>query len=329
MGNIIITEKGHLRDTELSNLIKKWALNDYDAGLNYGQVYEAPMKNLLKKRACCLRKTSMNIALPTINLENQNTDIIEPGYTSVIINDIYKDDDDLKKNCKFEKNYDYVLGDDFIEKNHQASDVCRFIYEGENGNDGLCFNVKADRAKQLNSEYKIAYGIYTVDEEQLNVYSDCNCLNSTLRNKKNTFEFQNNKDFDPDALAQRFDERCSLLKDHAYKLKNVPGDLCINIVNNQNISVEEQSSLNIEANCNFRKEENDYNAPEETLPANNAPTTNKAPTNNPPTPNKTTASVSSPIILPISKQIVKGIELAVIISIILSILFFIFKMYIL
>jgi len=316
MGNIITTDSGYLNNTELGKIIDNWARYDYDAGLGYGKDSTAQVKELLKKRACCVGKNTMSIALPKINLDEavKGTErVIESEYTPVLIN-FFKSRDELQRQCNIETD-NYALPLDFGVSGHLTEDYCTLLYEGSKPDNGLCYQIKNDRRKQLSDEYKIAYGIYPVDKEVLNVYSDCNCLNSTLRNKPQVFSSA--ETFDVNLLVQKFDARCSLLGDNAYKKENFDTNLCINIVNAQNLSAEENSSINTQENCNFQKSTTDINNNGSDVTSPSTTTKSVAPT-----PTTTTSSKTNK-----QNSIITPVTVFAIISII-SIILFILKMYI-
>jgi hypothetical protein len=330
MGNIITTDTGNVKDSELGKIITDWALNDYDAGMSYGKTTK--LKYLLKKRACCTGRQIMKIALPTINLSDDvtgTTELIEPGYTPVSFS-IFSSNEDLQQNCKIERTQ-YALPEDFGIPGHRTEEHCSALY----AEDGLCKQIENDRRKQTSDLYKIAYGYYPADQEFLNVYSDCNCENSTLRNKKKAFS--SSFTFDENILAQKFDGRCTSQGDRAYKIENFETNMCINISNEQDLSADENSSINTNQSCsnvkNITDQEsyaNDDNGLGPAPPTTPAPATTPAPTTSTkrksvPTP--TTTQVPKPSNQSVINQVFNGIKISVTISVIILIIYFIFKKY--
>ena len=104
MGNIITNDNGFITESPLGTIINEWAIKDYDAGLGYKKDASSQIKYLLKKRACCVRKNIMSIALPKININNI-TNPIEDGYETVNIS-IFADTNEMTQKCSIEnKNF--------------------------------------------------------------------------------------------------------------------------------------------------------------------------------------------------------------------------------
>jgi hypothetical protein len=257
MGNVITNEEEEIKPSVLKNVIDEWAKNDYDAGLNYGK--EIPIKKLLLKRACCIKSPHMKIALPTYDAEH---DIMEIGYTPVVIKNIYIEQNHATQcNLSNEEgdNSNYAQPPDY-NNNQSTTAACQALYQGNKF--GLCENVMIDRSKQLTSDRQIAYGRYPEDDA-LNVYSDCNCLTSVLRNSKAQ---AGNITYSASALAQTFDPKCSEPFNHAYNLKieKIDAEICINSINSTGLTVD-TSQLNISQNCGIIPQVNVLPAEKETV----------------------------------------------------------------
>jgi hypothetical protein len=246
MGNIIISDTGDIKQSKIGDLINDWAINEYDAGLSYNKNINKT-KQLLKKRACCTRQTEMNIALPTIDLTKDGVNSFSNNYTKIKIK-IFKDDIDLSNNCKID-NDDYKLHDNFGHGGYDATIACETLYEGDGFNQGLCNAIKEDRSKQSSDEYTIAYGFpFNKDPNNiLNVYKDCNCLNSIYRNNITIDSTTDGRlELNPDNIVQQFDVKCSSVSDSAYKKTDITNErLCINQINTENITATQKGIINI------------------------------------------------------------------------------------
>jgi hypothetical protein len=247
MGNIIVSDTGGIKNSVLKDIISDWAINDYDAGL--GKLNNSKIKQLLKKRACCTRQTDMRIALPTIDLTKESVNSFSNNYTKIKIK-IFNDDNDLKNNCNIEDDdyiddTDYKLPDYFASGGPSATQACQILYEGDGQYiTGLCGSIKEDRTYQTNDPNIIAYGIY--DDDRLNVYQDCNCLNSVLRNDVSIHSTTQGKlELSSDNIVQQFDKRCTFVHDAAYKVRDITDQkLCINQTITGNINASQQSVIN-------------------------------------------------------------------------------------
>jgi hypothetical protein len=244
MGNIVTNNSGYPIDSALGTLINDWAINDYDAGLGYKKDESAQIKKLLKKRACCTRQGVMSISLPIIDPIVDGPECVKPGYKPVNIRIFNSNQAEMEQNCSIDNN-NYLLPVNFGTTGIETDTNCKLLYEGPTENQGLCNSIKNDRSKQSTSGKVIAYGLY--DNDINNVYADCNCLNSVLRNLNN---FKSAYAFDDEIIVQKFDLRCSSLGNMAYKLQNKEvKTLCINIVDLNNIYVQEEGIVNLNQNC--------------------------------------------------------------------------------
>ncbi len=278
MGNIIVSTEsddyGYVQKSILGDRINNWAMNNYDAGLGYNKTTQ--LKQLLKKRACCTRQTDMSIALPTIDLNKSVEESIYDNYTKINIK-IFNNQNELNTNCKFNNNQDdYLLPLNFSnDKTITATRPCQILYEGieinaDNKLIGLCDSIKLDRAKQSDSDEVIAYGKY--DDDNLNVYPDCNCQNSLLKDSVMVHSADNVKlDLPADQIVQKFDKRCTFVEDNAYKKVDWSNTkLCINEVNTGSITVN-KGSINI-------NQQNSGCSPEENMNVSLLPKSDTTPT---------------------------------------------------
>ncbi len=322
MGNVITNNDGYVQDSVLGDIVNKWALNDYDAGLGYcdsnSDCKKIPViKELLKKRACCIRQDVMSIALPNIDIDLKNKDNpIKDGYNVVHIR-VFNDLTDLKHNCTIE-NKKYLLPSNFDTSGAEGN--CIALYEGDYPEIGLCASIKKDRQMQYDNPYDVAYSIYP-ENQQENVYSDCNCLNSMLRDKPELFK--SSYQLSGDLIAQKFDNKCSNLGNNVYKRTNVNVDLCVNIVNADNLSLADKSIINLKQSCNFNntQDESVSNKTEMPIIPPEPQTTNTSEPQTTNTSEPPTTPTASSNILKISIPIIIGI----IITAIIYILFFVFR----
>jgi hypothetical protein len=210
MGNIVSDQNNQLINSQLKNIIENWALNNYDAGLSYGQNYE--IKNLIKKRACCTRQTNMKIGLPDIDISNPNNIKINDGYIPININ-VFNNITDPTNSSQWDNNCYLTDETELIngavnyyqppinkESATIANDYCTFLYTNSNTSVGtnlnLCGSIRAERDLNYgNNTPQGSYGYYANSQqvndtsntqqfrtlETLNNYTDCNCLNSILR----------------------------------------------------------------------------------------------------------------------------------------------------
>jgi cell division septation protein DedD len=259
MGNVVTNNNGYTKDSILGNIINEWAINDYDAGLGYNS---DKINQLLKKRACCVRRETMSIALPIIDLDNSDNPL-QDGYQVVNIK-LFNSYDELNNNCNIEN---YLPPSDFGLGKVPTEENCKILYEGNFPQDGLCKSIKDDRLKQYTNPFQVAYSIYDDDKQQKNVYSDCNCLNSTLRD--NSSAFRSSIQLNGDILSQKFDNRCSSLEDNVYKRQNVDISMCVNIANLSQITQEGASNINLNQECNM-------NNTQDTQPSTTQPTTTQS-----------------------------------------------------
>jgi hypothetical protein len=319
MGNIITNDSGYIKQSQLANLINEWAKNDYDAGLGYNKDSSSQIKHLLKKRACCVRKNYMPIALPKINI----TDLINPlgddyGYETVNIA-IFADTNDMTQNCRID-NSNYLLPATFNSEYISTEGSCTLLYEGNSRNEGLCKNIKNERLKQTDSEFKASYSIYH-DKQLENVYSDCNCLNSVFRKKKDLFK--ESYSVDENIIAQKFDRMCSSLGDNVYKAKNFETNMCINIVDVNSMKSEDLSIINLNQNCSQQNPIATTNS----MPSYAIPSTNPSNTTKPTNPttainptnrtNPTTATTATNPVKPANNYIIYISILIIIVGILI------------
>lgn len=252
MGNIITLPNGDLIDSKLKTIITEWAKNDYDAGLNYNKDDITPrIKKLLLKRACCIKKPNMMIALPKCTIANNNIGV-EDIYAPVNIQDLYINEK-YKETCNRMDNIDnnnYAQPDNYVQGASMADTQCEALYNSTGDVKGLCEKVRYERAQQTNNQSDISYSKYKDDKQ--NVYADCNCINSVLRNSKGIDA--SNKTINPNILAQLLDNRCSGIIPNVYNtaIAQVNG-LCINQINTSDTNLD-KSALNFSQNCGSNKQ---------------------------------------------------------------------------
>jgi hypothetical protein len=276
MGNIVSDpiDNNLIQNTELKKIIEQWAMNDYDAGISWGKIdiHNTPIrvKNLLKKRACCTRQTNMIIALPNVDIFSSGANSIKEGYKPVKI--ILFEDDAFVRNpdvCRFidqsqpndPRTYSYYQ--DVLVGNAGASAKCKSLYEGGGTNLGLCNKIKTERISTYKGKpAQSAYGFYATNQQVIkdnsldlyNNYTDCNCLNSILRdiNVPQVLGFSNLNSLEQ--LVQSNDAYCTKCSSagicYISSAQRV-NSLCINISEIQNTLVENNSNLQNIQNCSM------------------------------------------------------------------------------
>ena len=281
MGNIISNDSNNLiENTQLQKIITDWALNNYDAGLNYNNNNpNKQIKNLLKKRACCSNTSTMVIALPYFDIDDPNNIQVTEGYTPVnikVFNDppnknlcvisdeisalqINPQDGSLSKPSYYQPIVDKT-------NNKAANNLCSVIYTsaGITGTTGynLCNLIKKER--QLNyptDPQASAYGYYASQSiitdlnpsdqsstlEKYNNYTDCNCINSVLRDNlklPNNIEsiVQSNDRY---CIDCRTEGKCYIRSDEGVQ------SICINYIDVKEIIAEDNSNIIFNQNCNI------------------------------------------------------------------------------
>jgi hypothetical protein len=275
MGNIVSDINNDLHiNNKLSDFIKEWASNDYDAGLNYikSQNHD-DIKFLLKKRACCTRNNNMIIALPIIEITNLTNPIL-PGYKPIKVkafleeNDLTVDSFNITK-CQFRNeatpnnpgNQQYYQTT--VTPQTPANSACSALYTSD-GVD-LCGSVKNDRFNTyFNSRSKTAYGYYALDPkvlidnkylDNLNNYTDCNCKNSMLKGV-NIQLMDGSSNFGVEETAiQSIDQHCSRCLSggkcyiSTYERATL---LCVNLATFKENTVENNSNIKNDQNCSIK-----------------------------------------------------------------------------
>jgi hypothetical protein len=295
MGNIITIDSGDgsIKSSLLADHINNWAKTDYHDGLNYDNRLTFNTKgnnpiynNLLKKRACCTGQNSMTIALPnmvyddndniigvtSVNRDNPaifgtklgnniipiglpgNNNKLDDPYIPVKIN-IFSSAVDMSSQCVFENANKYSIQLD-PSGGFTTPNICKTLYRGEANSKGLCQHVESDRMKLYSTDTQIAYGPFNDDD--FNVYADCNCENSLLRGENKNISIINEKsgkqvfNADDEMIAQFFDNRCFSINPKGFRPFNaIPSNLCINIDQTKNISAESKSTINKSQTCNL------------------------------------------------------------------------------
>jgi hypothetical protein len=248
MGNIITNQNGDIKESVLGNIINDWAKNDYDAGLNYKKDESSKIKKLLKKRSCCIKSPNMKIALPKCIISPRGViTSIEETYHSINIQNLYSTSRNYKEECNNIDNINsnYAQPEGYNNGASMAETKCMALYTGEGDELGLCENIRNERKIQLTNLNEIAYGRYR--EEKNNVYSDCNCINSILRDS--TGQDKNGTGVDSDIIVQAFDIRCSGLIPTVYNtVKKNLTNLCVNSINLSD-SIVDKSTLSFNQAC--------------------------------------------------------------------------------
>ncbi len=265
MGNIVSDENQNLKEGKLKSIIENWANNTYDAGLNYGNTKK--INQLLQKRACCTRQTSMLIGLPIIDGSNVNG-----GYYPVKIQlfniDPQKitDPSEWDKYCFIDNDNSYYQLPINKETNPVANPNCTALYTNYNTgiseNLNLCGSIEAERTiNYSDNNQQISYGFYATDPavidsqnnqsfrtlETLNNYTDCNCLNSILRLIPNADKIQQ-----MEQLVQSNDTFCtSCASEGICYIESDQKDqfLCLNVLNVGTEIAENSSNIIYNQNC--------------------------------------------------------------------------------
>jgi hypothetical protein len=242
MGNTISEPNGELYDTVLSNMVNKWALNKYTMDLPNNASYQ----NLIKKRACCTKQTSIPISIPSYDEQNRKLE-----FSSVNINVFSNEDEITPSTCSFEndrfgnkKQYYFQDNNGFIISNQN----CAAIYPT------ICNSVLKDRQNNEN-DYTRHYGGYPDTKNRIdllnkvNTFIDCNCKNSLYLSDVINAQTVNN--VNPNSLAQSLDTRCSMNSTKTFKtIDDRIANLCLNNINvTGDIGVNNDAQLGITQTC--------------------------------------------------------------------------------
>jgi hypothetical protein len=246
MGNTLSESTGELYETELSRLLKEWALNKYKMD---DSLYVSPsFQNILKKRACCTKQLQIPISIPTYDEKKKKLE-----FSAVNIPIFSNESDITPENCSFEKDrnsnvkqYYYSDKNGFI----LANQYCQSIYPT------LCNLVKRDR-RNYGNDYIRSYGPYEDsnssilpgDINKLNTFVDCNCANSLYLSDVLNAQTINN--VNPNSLAQTLDKRCSMNSTKTYKVSDERvNNLCLNNINVVgDIGVNNEAQLGLKQTC--------------------------------------------------------------------------------
>lgn len=266
MGNIVSdsnTDYKLYNDKVLSTFIRDWAINDFDAGLNYGKDYQ--IKNLLKKRACCTQTKVMTVAFPFIEDNSLN---IKNHYFPVSIN-VFDDKDNLENNCAFinqasqiNTTVTYYQDPIDIDNISSASINCSALYEKGSGKLNLCENIKKERESQHPGDLsKISYGHYSIEPDNLNKfnnYLDCTCENSIIKLLPEIEVYSNYSNIGNlnDQISQSNDKYCSVCarsgKCYVPTYLGI-NTLCLNLTR---ISDNDKAHINNSQECSFKNIKN-------------------------------------------------------------------------
>ncbi len=315
MGNVITTDSGDgsIKKSLLADHINNWAKTDYHDGINYDnrltfkKTGKNPIyNNLLKKRACCTGQSDMTISLPNMiygikgeiigvsTVDKNNPAILtrKVGASMILIDvpspdnkldnpyipvkiNIFSSAQDMTSQCYFENSNNYALKLD-PSGGFTVSPVCKTLYRGQAYAKGLCQHVEDDRMKLYSTDTQIAYGPFNDDD--FNVYADCNCENSLLRGENKNISIINERtgkpvfNADDEMIAQFFDNRCFNINPRGFRPFNaIPQNLCINIDQTKNISAESKSTINKSQTCNLSTTTGEMNDTISTAPAREPP----------------------------------------------------------
>ncbi len=256
MGNTISDKNGELNNTQLNRFIIDWALNKYNDGISGDR-----FKNLLKKRACCTKQTSIPIGIPAVN-----EDIQKLEFSSVYIPIFASSNEITPEQCSFEpiitngipnkRLYYHTDKDGFIISNIECDPIYR----------ELCSQVKRDRSRYLTDMERL-YGPYAdtktveiitsgsesarmINKE--NQYVDCNCKNSIYQSDLLSISANTDK-LNPNTLAQSLDSRCSLNASRTFKLSDERvSNICLNTVQlTGDITQSDAAQLGLNQSCNL------------------------------------------------------------------------------
>ncbi len=242
MGNTISDRNGDLNNTVLGNMINEWALNKYKMDLPNNSNYQ----NLIKKRACCTKQTSIPISMPSYDEQNKKLE-----YSAVNINVFSNEDEITSAACAFEndrygnkKQYYFQNNNGFIISNQN----CAAIYPV------ICNSVLNDR-QNYNNDYTRHYGPYPDATNRrdtlnkVNTFIDCNCTNSLYLS--DVIDVQTANNVNPNSLAQSLDTRCSINSTKTFKVVDDRiANLCLNNINvSGDIGVNNDAQLGITQTC--------------------------------------------------------------------------------
>ncbi len=296
-----------IKQSRLAEIVNTWALNDYDDGINYNNPTTMTGRFLLRKRACCTNQTAMKLAFPhlvkdrtdktkivgvtnssgtaVVALDSTNQpfgvaeDVTFKAYYTPIAFDMPANDTCLFKadNRTLLVNYKVDVhqksSGNFVNNSTTFSfsgDACSLLYNGTSeattNVKGFCKHVKEDRQKSYTRDIDVAYGPFLNDVTD-NVYTDCNCKNSIVRELENNFDIYTSDQskgqvtkasqqqvYDEDVKAQYLDIRCAgNMPATAYNDldKRNFDNMCVlsNVINEINLSGG--SIFNNNMTCNF------------------------------------------------------------------------------
>lgn len=252
MGNEL-SSSGNVKNSLLGDYIKDFMTNRYI----YNNSNQTIKENTIKKRACCLNKNEVPIALPSYYEKGKK---LVP--TQLIINPFKKAKGEAltDADCTFDG---LLFGSSGNNNSYQTESTCRSFYGS------FCNQVLDDR-KKYNDIIKQSYGGYKDDPTKsgdlslLNVgnpFPDCNCLNSIYIVQSNNIQSSVSPkagnapvtDITDDTRAQTFDKRCSdNIPTRSYitnwsRKENL--NICINNSFIENASVSDKSDLGVNQSC--------------------------------------------------------------------------------
>lgn len=248
MGNEISDQSSgrlkNLENSKLTQFIQKWALENYDGGLNYGKTTSNSITDVLRKRAVCTRQLSLKIALPEIEADK----IV---YSSILI-DIFKNNPELEAYMNASNGFDSSLTEKGVVLSRSKCVNDLYI--------PLCGQVREDRDKMYSSLIHKLYGplpdTNTTNNRKTNAYTDCNCENSFYKHNINLSDVSSNvSGLSYDTLAQNLDKRCSGVLSTAFKTENAKYEQNLNVCINEqkiggNITADEKSTIGLNQSCN-------------------------------------------------------------------------------
>jgi hypothetical protein len=285
----------------VADYIKKWALANYKIGNNNDQLYSST----LQKRGCCTGQTS--VPIPMIGIyDDHNTKTSSMMSYNLLIPVLPLND----ANCTLTNanNKDnYRLGIMTTDGSHHSPLVCDQFYK-QFASDLL--KSRKDRYVELNNNTdNILYGdlpeIVNSKTNNVNSFSDCNCINSIFNicNTENPntaicqgFSLgsvsQNGTSINGYTLAQNIDKRCNYDTIQKYNPSiNLQENICLNIsnVNDAKISGAGNSIVTSQT-CN---QNNITGTPSTGTPSTGTPSTGTPSTGTPSTETQSTGTVSN------------------------------------
>ena len=284
MGNIITSGiEGNFElkasSSLLNQYIHNWAINEYSVHPEAkGNLY----KNILKKRACCLRKVKSAIGLPGINTKGN----IEQYKVNIRI---FADEKDITdggcSNLGVVTDSDSSYLGQINRTDLPAKETCQTFFPL------FCNYVRENRSNYLNKYTDQLYGPNPDDDAtgstgNVNSFVDCNCENSMLKIYAAIYK--------PEAASipkyvQTADPRCNSSKSDCYiKQEESYKDLCINIATVGDVSFVNAANANLKLNqtCNINTGTVGTAAPAVTTPVVTTPVVT--------TPAVTTPAVTTP-----------------------------------